>query len=232
MISFDPVTLLQGQYLQWIITGLETTLILFFLCLISGFILALLLASMRLSGIVPLRWFVVGYVEYHRNVPALVQLLLWYFGLSAILPYILSEWVNRHGSEFFFAYIALTLNTAAFMSEDLRSGLRSIANGQMEACRALGLTFPQAMRDVILPQSIRVSIPPLIGQALALYKSTSLAMAISVTELTYAAKQIENETFRTFEAFAIVSAIYLAGSLLIVSVGSMYDRFSLRAGSR
>ncbi|WP_437614657.1 amino acid ABC transporter permease [Erwinia sp. V71] len=232
MVSFNPITLLQGDYLQWLLSGLENTLLLFFICLISGFILALLLASMRISGIAPLRWFVVCYVEYHRNVPALVQLLLWYFGLSAVLPYSWSEWVNQHGSEFFFAYVALTLNSAAFMSEDLRSGLRSIAHGQMEACRALGLTFPQAMRDVILPQSIRVSIPPLIGQSLALYKSTSLAMAISVAELTYAAKQIENETFRTFEAFAIVSVIYLAGSLLIVSVGAAYDRFAFRSGSR
>ncbi|OSM94527.1 MULTISPECIES: amino acid ABC transporter permease [Lonsdalea] len=232
MIKFDPITLLQGKYLQWIISGLETTLILFFLCLISGFILSLLLASMRLSGIAPLRWFVMAYVEYHRNVPALVQLLLWYFGLSSLLPFALSEWVNQHGSEFFFAYIALTLNTAAFMSEDLRSGLRAIASGQMEACRALGLTFSQSMRDVILPQSIRISIPPLLGQSLALYKSTSLAMAISVAELTHAAKQIENETFRTFEAFAIVSVIYLAGSLLIVSIGTTYDRYILRTGSR
>lgn len=232
MIKFDPITLLQGEYLHWIISGLETTLILFFLSLISGFILALLLASMRLSGIAPLRWFVMAYVEYHRNVPALVQLLLWYFGLSSLLPFALSEWVNQHGSEFFFAYIALTLNTAAFMSEDLRSGLRAIASGQMEACRALGLTFSQSMRDVILPQSIRISIPPLLGQSLALYKSTSLAMAISVAELTYAAKQIENETFRTFEAFAIVSVIYLAGSLLIVSIGTTYERYILRTGSR
>ncbi|MEN0616894.1 amino acid ABC transporter permease [Klebsiella indica] len=232
MVSFNPITLLQGEYLQWILSGLENTLLLFFLCLISGFILALLLASMRISGIAPLRWFVVCYVEYHRNVPALVQLLLWYFGLSAILPYSWSDWVNQHGSEFFFAYVALTLNSAAFMSEDLRSGLRSIARGQMEACRALGLNFSQAMRDVILPQSIRVSIPPLIGQSLALYKSTSLAMAISVAELTYAAKQIENETFRTFDAFAIISVIYLTGSLLIVTVGAAYDRFALRSGSR
>ncbi|WJV53768.1 amino acid ABC transporter permease [Pectobacteriaceae bacterium CE90] len=232
MTNFDPFSLLQGVYLQWLITGLETTLTLFILCLVSGFILALFLAAMRISGITPLRWFVAIYVEYHRNVPALVQLLLWYFGLSAVLPYTLSEWVNQHGSEFLFAYIALTLNTAAFMSEDLRSGLRAVAKGQMEACRALGLTFPQAMRDVILPQSIRISIPPLISQSLALYKSTSLAMAISVAELTYAAKQIENETFRTFDAFAIVSVIYLLGSLLIVSVGFTCDRLVYRTRSQ
>lgn len=232
MMSFEPLSLLQGQYLQWILTGLETTLALFFISLISGFILALILASMRISGIAPLRWFVVAYVEYHRNVPALVQLLLWYFGLSAVLPYALSEWVNQHGSEFMFAYVALTLNTAAFMSEDLRSGIRAVAGGQMEACRALGLSFSQAMRDVILPQSVRVSIPPLIGQSLALFKSTSLAMAISVAELTYAAKQIDNETFRTFESFAIVSVIYLIGSFLIVSVGYAYDRYIQRVGGR
>lgn len=232
MVSFDPMSLLHGAYLQWLITGLETTLSLFVLCLVSSFILALFLTAMRISGIAPLRWFVAIYVEYHRNVPVLVQLLLWYFGLSAILPDMLSQWVNAHGSEFFFAYVSLTLNTAAFMSEDLRSGLRSIASGQMEACRALGLTFAQAMRDVILPQSIRVSVPPLINQSLALYKATSLAMAISVAELTYAAKQIENETFKTFEAFAIVSVIYLLGSLLIVGIGFAYDRFIYHAGSR
>lgn len=232
MIHFDPLSLLQGQYLQWIISGLETTLELFFLCLISGFILALILTTMRISGIAPLRWFVAIYVEYHRNVPSLVQLLLWYFGVSAVLPYAVSTWVNQHSSEFLFAYIALTLNAAAFMSEDLRSGLRSIPGGQMEACRAMGLNFSQAMRDVILPQSIRASIPPLLNQSLALYKSTSLAMAISVTELTYVAKQIDNETFRTFDSFALVSIIYLIGSLVIFGVGFAYNRYVVQVGGR
>lgn len=232
MIGFNPFSLLHGQYLQWITSAIETTLALFFLCLISGFILALVLTTMRISGIAPLRWFVAIYVEYHRNVPSLVQLLLWYFGVSAILPDAAADWVNQHGSEFLFAYIALTLNAAAFMSEDLRSGLRAISNGQMEACRAIGLSFSQAMRDVILPQSIRVSIPPLLNQSLALYKSTSLAMAIGVTELTYVAKQIDDETFRTFDAFALVSIIYLVGSFLIFSAGFAYNRFVVHAGGR
>lgn len=232
MISFDPFSLLQGQYLQWIISGIETTLTLFFLCLISGFILSLLLTTMRISGIALLRWMVVIYVEYHRNVPALVQLLLWYFGVSAILPDAAADWVNQHGSEFLFAYIALTLNAAAFMSEDLRSGLRAVSSGQMEACRAMGLTFSQAMRDVILPQAIRISIPPLLSQSLSLYKSTSLAMAISVMELTYVAKQIDNETFRTFDAFALVSIIYLIGSFLIYCAGFAYNRFVVQTGGR
>lgn len=232
MINFDPLSLLHGRYLQWIISGLGTTLELFILCLVSGFILAVILTTLRLSGIAPLRWFVAVYVEYHRNVPSLVQLLLWYFGVSAVLPDAASEWVNEHSSEFFFAYIALTLNAAAFMSEDLRSGLRAIPGGQMEACRAMGLTFAQATRDVILPQAIRISVPPLINQSLSLYKSTSLAMAISVTELTYVAKQIDNETFKTFDAFALVSIIYLLGSLLIFGVGVAYDRYVLQAGGR
>lgn len=232
MVKFDPIGLLHGTYLHWIVSGLETTLLLFFLCLVSAFILALLLTTLRISGIAPFRWFVAAYVEYHRNVPALVQLLLWYFGLSTIVPDNWSAWINQHGSEFFFAWVALTLNSAAFMSEDLRSGLRSVAKGQMEACRTLGLTFSQAMRDVILPQSIRASIPPLISQSLALFKATSLAMAISVAVLTYAAQQIENETFRTFDAFTVVSVLYLMGSFIIVAVGAAYDRYSSRNRSR
>ncbi|WP_409076541.1 amino acid ABC transporter permease (plasmid) [Pantoea sp. C3] len=229
-MDFQPLTLLQGQYLGWIIKGIENTLSLFFLCLVTAFVIALALTAMRLSRIALFRWFVIVFVEYHRNVPALVQLLLWYFGISMILPEILSAWINKHSSEFLFAYVALSLNSAAFMSEDLRSGVRSIASGQMEACKAMGFSFMQSMIDIILPQSVRVSIPPLISQALTLYKATSLAMAISVTELTYAAKEIDNETFRTFESYAIISMIYLIGAFIIVSVGFSYERFNSRSG--
>ncbi|WP_017345943.1 amino acid ABC transporter permease [Pantoea sp. A4] len=229
-MTFQPLTLLQGQYLDWLLRGMETTVKLFGFCLISGFILALILTALRLSNSRFLQAVVAIYVEYHRNVPALVQLLLWYFGISSALPLLMSDWINQHSSEFLFAYIALTLNAAAFMSEDLRSGVRAISAGQMEACRAMGLTFTQSMRDVILPQAVRVSIPPLISQALALFKSTSLAMAISVTELTYAAKEIDNETFRTFESYAIVSVIYLIGSAVIVGLGMTYEHINSRRG--
>jgi len=128
--------------------------------------------------------------------------------------------------------IALTLNSAAYMSEDLRSGMRSVASSQMEAARALGLTYGQALRDVLLPQAIRVAVPPLISQSLGLFKSTSLAMAIGVAEMTYASRQIENETYRTFETFAIATVFYLLVSFMIMGAGHYYNTRYLQVKGR
>jgi polar amino acid transport system permease protein len=176
--------------------------------------------------------FIIAYVEYHRNVPVLVQLFVWYFGVPQLLPAPMRAWINAQNSEFLFALIALVLNAAAYMSEDLRSGIRSIPKEQLEAARALGLTYLDAMRFVLLPQAVRIAIPPTINQSLALFKTTSLAMAIGVAELTYAARQIENETYKTFEAFALASMGYLAISWVIMGVGAHYNKKHPPAGAR
>jgi polar amino acid transport system permease protein len=167
-------------------------------------------------------------VAYHRNVPTLVQLFVWYFGAPQLLPSGATAWVNDHNGEFLFAFIALSLNAAAYLSEDLRSGVRSIARGQMEAARALGLGYGQSMLYVILPQAIRVSVPALINQALILFKTTSLAMAIGVAEMTYSSRQIENETYRTFETFTLATAFYMVVSFGIMLTGYWYSRRSTR----
>jgi polar amino acid transport system permease protein len=128
--------------------------------------------------------------------------------------------------------IALSLNSAAYRSEDLRSGMRSVAETQMEAARALGLSYLQSMRDVLLPQAIRISVPPLVNQSLSLFKSTSLAMAIGVAEMTYASRQIENETYRTFETFILASAFYLLMSWSIMALGAWYNERHLAVKGR
>lgn len=219
MRLWDPGALLTGKYLDWLLLGIQTTLALFAVAWIGAFVLALLLTAVRATRIRVLESAVAVFVEYHRNVPALVQLLLWYFGLPQLLPYGVRMWANAHGSEFIFAAIALTLNSAAYMSEDLRSGLRTLASTQLEAARALGLSYAQAMRDVLLPQALRAAVPPLTSQTLSLFKTTSLAMAIGAFEMTAAARRIENETFMTFEAFLIISVLYLAGSYSLIGIG-------------
>ena len=196
MIELDFGAVLHGQYLQWLVTGATTTLALFALALVCAFIVAVLLVLVRALPSKALDKVVAGYVNYHRNVPTLVQLFVWYFGMPQLLPAAISGWINDHSGEFVFALIALSLNSAAYISEDLRSGLRSIAKDQNEAARALGLSYAQAMRDVMLPQAIQVAVPSLINQSLNLFKTTSLAMAIGVAEMTYASRQIENETVR------------------------------------
>jgi polar amino acid transport system permease protein len=229
MVRLDFSAVLQGQYLHWLIGGACTTIALFLVSLFCAFIIAVLLVMARSLPFPAAEGMVAAYVNYHRNVPGLVHLFVWYFGVPQLLPVGVSNWINNHNGEFILALIALSLNAAAYISEDLRSGLRSIAKDQVEAARALGLNYWQTMHDVLLPQAIRVAAPALVNQSLTLFKTTSLAMAVGVAEITYVSRQIENETYRTFETFAIASAFYLCGSFLIMLFGHWYDTRYLHA---
>jgi polar amino acid transport system permease protein len=172
----------------------------------------------------PFEWLVALYVEYHRNVPLLVQILVWYFGVSQLLPRAMRIWINANHGEFLLAAIALGLANAAYVSEDLRSGIRSIPKTQYEAARSIGFGYIATMRWVILPQALRIVIPPLINQTLLLFKNTSLAMAIGVGELTYRTREVDSYTFKTFEAFAVATAIYLVISFAIMALGDYSSR--------
>jgi polar amino acid transport system permease protein len=223
-LNFGAV--LQGRYLDWMIAGAYKTLLLFLAAWVTGFLIGLIVVSLRESRMKPLELIAKAFVGYHRNIPGLVQVFIWYFGIPQILPDSWQNWANDHGSEFLLVWIALSLNAGAYMSEDLRSGVRSLPPTQLEAARALGMSFVQAMRVVILPQALRVAIPPLTNQSLALFKSTSLAMAIGLAEMTYAAHQVENESFRTFEVFAIASAFYWICSFVLMGLGHGVHRRS------
>ena len=108
--------------------------------------LGFLLLMIRLTPSRVARAVVAAYVSYHQNVPTLVQLMLWYFGIASLLPAIVQDWISAHNGEAIIAIIALGLCQAAYFSEDLRSGLRSVAAGQMEAAKALGHGYVSAMR--------------------------------------------------------------------------------------
>lgn len=232
MINLDFGTVLQSQYLDWLANGAITTLWLFAISWVCAFMLAVAIVALRALALPLLEWLIAAYVNYHRNVPGLVQIFVWYFGIPEMLPTSVTGAIYQFNGEFIFALIALSLNAAAYMSEDLRSGLRSVASTQMEAARALGLSYVQAMRDVLLPQAIRVSVPPLVNQSLGLFKATSLAMAIGVAEMTYSSRQIENETYLTFETFALASAFYLVMSWTIMVVGMYYNNRHQRIKER
>ena len=175
---------------------------------------------------------VAAYVSYHRNVPTLVQIILWYFGISSLLPDAVQTFLTEHNGEAAFAIIALGLCQAAYFSEDLRSGLRAVPPGQGEAARALGHSYTRAMRYVLMPQALRNALPALINHSVSLFKNSSLAMAIGVAELTHAVREVENQSFRTFEAYAIVTVAYLSCSLAIMAVGALLQRRAALAGAR
>ena len=217
--QLDYSVIFDEFYFRRLMGGIEMTIVLFFLCLISAIILAVILVMLRSSNFKPVQHAVAAFVEFQRNVPLLVHLLLWYFGFASILPESIGFWINRHGAEFIFAYIALSLYGGAFISEELRSGLRAVPKTQYESARAIGLSFVQTMRLVIVPQAVRYALPPVVGQSLSLYKNTSVAAAIGVAELMYRSREITTETFRVFEAFSIATLVYVTGSILIIGTG-------------
>ncbi|QZP30250.1 amino acid ABC transporter permease [Pseudomonas sp. DR48] len=222
--DFDLAAVLQGEYAELIVKGIETTLQLALFAWLLAMALALLLVTVRLTGNKLADRLVAGYVSYHRNVPTLVQLMLWYFGVPTLLSQSTQLWLANYSTEYLFSVIALGLCQAAYFCEDIRSGLRAIPAGQTEASRALGLGYVRSMRYVILPQGVRNCLPSLINHTVLLFKNTSLAMAIGVVELTYATREVENYTFRTFESYLVATVFYLVFSLLLMGLGALLAR--------
>ena len=216
--DFDWAIITSGRYFEWLMAGVYTTVQLSVVSIVLAFLLGLIIAVMRMSHVSPIRWFAYAYLEFTRNTPLLVQIFFWYFGSYQVLPRFINEWLVTWNFEFAAAVIALTIYTSAFIAEDIRSGVRSIPREQMEAARSSGFTFLRSMQYIILPQAVRITIPPLINQFLNLTKNSSLAMTIGVAELTYQARQVESYTFKGYEAFTAATIVYLGMSLVIAAL--------------
>ncbi|HWX57140.1 amino acid ABC transporter permease [Bradyrhizobium sp.] len=232
MKGFDLMAvLLNPEFSGMIVRGMEMTLIIFAGSWLLAMSLGVILLAIRMLPGRIADALVAGYVSYHRNVPTLVQLMLWYFGISSLLPDGLQLWLADRNGEALFAIIALGLCQAAYFSEDLRSGLRAVPKGQWEAARALGHSYVSAMTYILLPQAVRNAMPALVNHTVSLFKNSSLAMAIGVAELTHSVKEVENQSFRAFETYLIATVLYLVCSLLLMWVGYHLERRSRAAGA-
>ena len=221
MKGFELAAILGNpEYVAMLVHGIEMTFIIAVCSWILAMALAVVLLAIRFSPGRIGKAVVAAYVSYHRNVPTLVQLMLWYFGIYTILPTGLSDWLSAHSAEMIFAVVGLGLCQAAYFSEDLRSGLRSVNPGQMEAARALGHGYLSAMRFVLIPQGVRNALPALVNHSVSLFKNSSLAIVIGAPELTHAVKEIENLSFRTFEIYLIGTILYLFFTLIIMAAGA------------
>jgi glutamate transport system permease protein len=170
-------------------------------------VLGTVLASMRVSPIAPLRAFGTSYVNIFRNTPLVVLFILAVVGLPAL--------DLLRGSFFWRAVTALSLYTAAFICEALRSGINTVDTGQAEAARSIGMGFGQSLRLVVLPQAFRAVIPPLASVYIALAKNTSVAAAFGITEATYKLSDLIED----FPGSLYVSFMGIAfGYILIVAV--------------
>ena len=217
-----------GQSGGWLLQGLITTLELSVLAWLLAVFLGILAGALRTVPFAPLRAIAVFYVEFFRNVPLLVWMFFWYFGVPPLLPRAVQDWLFNHGAEFWAAVIALGVYTGARMSEVIRAGILSIPRTQFEASVAIGLTTWQAYRMIILPVALRLIVPPMTNESLNLLKNSSVALTISVAELTFQTRQIETYTAKAIEALTAGTLIYLVLCLCIATVmGRVERRFAI-----
>jgi len=226
-------SILWGEAGLLILQGLVVTLKLSAWVLAFAFLLGLLFGTVRWIGLKVAEPFCWLYVEFARNTPPVVQILFWYFSASYILPSWLFMQLRDIGYEFGAAVVALAIYHGAFIAEVVRAGLNSVPRGQFDGARALGLGFLQSLRRIIMPQALRITIPPLVNEAVSIIKNTSLAMAIGVTELTYQYKHIDIFAFRGVEALAAVTVVYMILCITTARLGHLLSaRLSRHVAAR
>lgn len=209
---------LVARALPLLVQGLAITLFLGITSFAAGAVLGLLLALARLSTRRWLRTLAVAYVSIFRGTPMLVQILLIYFGLPQLG--IVLEPIPS-------ALLALSLNAASYLSENFRSGILGVERGQREAASAIGMTYVQALRRIILPQALRIATPAVGNRFVALMKDTSLASVVTVVDLTRVAEQVGSATFRYIEMFVIVALVYwVVNTVLSVGQESLERRMA------
>ena len=222
--TFNWSVLWTGESGRWLLSGLIVTLELSALAWLLALVLGIVSGAFRTVQFRPLRALATFYVEFFRNVPLLVWMFFWYFAVPPLLPEPIREWMFDHGLEFWAGVLALGVYSGARFSEVLRSGIQSIPKTQMEAAAASGLTTFQAYRYVILPVALRLIIPPGTNESLNLLKNSSVALTISVAELTFQTRQIETYTAKAIEALSAGTVIYLVLCLGLASIMSWIER--------
>ena len=194
-----------------------TTLGLSLLAGLLALVLGTLLAAMRVSPIPPLRGLATFYVETFRNTPLTVVFFFLIFGLPQI-DFVISFFPG--------AVLAVGLYTAAFVCEAVRSGINAVPAGQAEAARALGLTFGQSLREVVLPQAFRTVVPPLGNVLIAMVKNTSIAAGFSVSELSSLLPRLVNADAR--DLMSVLLGVVVGYMLITVSAAAVLNRIEHR----
>jgi glutamate/aspartate transport system permease protein len=206
-----------GRYIDWILSGLGWTLSLALGAWTIALVVGTLVGVARTlpGGIWPRLGRV--YVETFRNIPLLVQMFFWYFVLPELLPVrvgLAIKQMDPPWGSFVPALICLSLFTAARIAEQVRAGIQALPTGQRAAASALGFSSSGMYRLILLPQAFRIILPTLTNEFMTIFKNTSVALTIGLVELTATAREINENTFRTFEAFGVVTIVYLVIALI------------------
>ena len=235
-----------AEYAALFWQGLQMTIMVTVICIVLGTVLGLAVGMARLADArhaparyicrFVLRWPASIYVSFFRGTPLFVQILLIHF---ALLPLLINPVdglvvagdaardIKQNYGALISGILALTLNAGAYISEIFRAGIQSIDRGQTEAARSLGLSYPQTMYHVVLPQAFRRMLPPLGNNAIALLKDSSLISAIGLAELAYAARTVAGAYSRYWEPYLTISLMYW---LLTLGLAYVVKRLESRYG--
>ena len=195
--------------------GAVTTIAITLGSLLIAIVLGLALALIKLMHIRPLNWLINTYIELFRNTPVLVQVFIIYFGLPS---------VGLNIDPFPAAIIGLGLNGGAVLSEVFRAGLAAIHHGQREAALAVGMTPWDSLRYIILPQTWRITLPPLGNYAIALLKDTAIVSAIAAPEIMFWARNLVTSTFETTFIYILAAMIYFCLSFPLARLVNRFER--------
>lgn len=207
MIDFSVFANYWDLYLE----GFRNTLIASLIALVGSFILGAIIAVFRIAPIRPLNWFGTAYVEFIRNIPLILIVFFFFYGVKL--------------GGFTAGTLGLMIYTASFIAEAIRAGIQSVPKGQYEAARSSGLTYVQTMRFIILPQAIKIVIPPLGNQFINLVKNSSILGVIAGLDMMYYADLISSRSFKVFSVYIFVALFYLAITIpLSLTVNSIEKR--------
>ncbi|MGG0286442.1 amino acid ABC transporter permease [Peribacillus butanolivorans] len=209
MLDFSILT----ENLDMYLVGFKNTIMSSLIALVASLILGVLVAIMRIAPLKLLNWVGTAYVEIIRNIPLLIITFFFFLGLKL--------------SGIYAGTLALTIYTSSFIAEAIRAGILSVPKGQMEAARSSGLTYGQAMRLVILPQAVKIVIPPLGNQFINLVKNSSILAVVAGLDLMYHGDLISSRTFIVFDVYIFVAAFYLILTIpLSLGVGYLEKRLA------
>lgn len=195
---------------QWgeIAVGLVKTLQLSAIAFVLATMIGLVVALLRMSGLVVGTAVAIGFLEFIRNMPILVLLYLFYYVLGPVFGF----------DRFTASILCLAVFHGALISEILRAGIQAVAPGQWEAAKSIGMSTTQAYRYIVLPQSVRFMLPPMTGEVVHLVKSSAIVSVIAVAELTTIGRNIISDTYMSFEVWFTIAAVYMVVTL-ILSIG-------------
>jgi glutamate/aspartate transport system permease protein len=214
-------------YLDWLISGLWTTIKMGVLGWILAFALGSVLGVMRTAPGRVLSGIGTVYVEVVRNIPLIVQLFLWYYVAPKLMPDAWRTWLFAQTpatTSFVTATLGLGFFTAARVCEQVRSGIQSLPPGMRNAALAMGFTLPQAYRYVLLPISYRLIIPPMTSEILSIFKNSSIAATIGVIDLFARTRQLNDYTARAYESFIAVIVCYFIINFVVMLLMSLLEK--------